>query len=583
MAGLLVALWPQAARACGAPPPPVDCSAQLTCVLGSPQVLFQTESGPLGNPSVTSVVVPTRVHHSLHSANTSAPCSNPVQLIEVSVEADCEEMIIEGSNANPFFQGAALAAGLNPGTQVVDVGLDIDIPGEEREDRGHCALSGTARLLQTDGLEIEAPCGPTFLSFARPTLTGTGPIVGGQFIDDGDKSEVGSGHYTAAPYAPQLIEVLVTNNHETETFSGSLELVSNNENSQAEVLASPPVIGSNVELTHSLSSGEGDDFVLQFASNVPEGGCFDLPEPQNSISPTAESGIELGPGESMVLEIYGRSWPNCADGSCSGITYNLAGFFGDGEPFQAYLGGSLQVEEFDFALENPNICPDGGNTTEIGKCEEGDYNCFEKREGERRAGLVFESAGLKINPAVMSTTTDISVATIQKDIEEQANGDSSGRIWETLWIPRGELSEGQEVTVASHFDIALVGEFGDYEITEVVVGGKYQPASEEEGADPTSFIGVGRIEVSTSPYTEISTQYQAGAWTVDADSQELKRLVITEYNLTTTDDGVVAEFTFIGPDYEVDKVHISHDLRGYVWTAFEDVCDDIADNDNDGL
>ncbi len=209
-AGLLVAFWPQATRACGAPPPPVHCSAQLTCVLGSPQILFQTESGPASDPSVTSVVVPARIHHSLHSANPGAPCTNPVDLIEVSVVADCEEMIIEGSDANPIFQGDALAPNLNPGTQVVDVGLDIDIPGEEREDRGYCALSGTARLLQTDGLEVEVPCGPSFLSFARPTLNGTGPVIGGQFVDEDDETQVGTGHYTAVAFAPQSIEILVT-------------------------------------------------------------------------------------------------------------------------------------------------------------------------------------------------------------------------------------------------------------------------------------------------------------------------------------------------------------------------------------
>jgi MYXO-CTERM domain-containing protein len=584
--GLLLGLWPAATFPCGGPPPPppIHCASQLTCVLGSPQILFSTQSGSNGNPDITSVEVPARLHHSFNP-NGNVVCF-PVQLLEIEVEADCEEMVVDGSSAQIQFSGQAPANYLGPGSQIVDVPLEIDIPAADREERGYCALSGTARLIQSDGQEIETRCGESFLSFVRPTLSGDAPIVGGHFVHPLDKTQVGKGHYTTLPFAPKLIEVQVTNNHESESFSANLEVVTNNENYKADVVTDELTTHSDASLTYSLSSGDGDDFVLQFAAGLQPGGCFDLPEPQYSISPTATSELVLAPGETQVLSLYGRTWSNCADGSCSGMTFELNGAFSGGETYQAYLGGSLLVKTFDLGLANPLICPAQGKTAEILKCEEQGILChIEEARGqdpERRAGLVIDSELLDAQPAVLSAARTISVTTTSEEIAEEASG-SEGRLWETLWIPRGSMTPGQLVTATANFDIVLVGEVGDLEITEIVVGSKYQPPSEETGGAPTSFIGVGRIEISTSPYTEISTQYQAGAWTVDADSTELKRLEITQYDLTATASGLAASFTFVAPDYNVDKVHISHDLRGYAWTAFEDVCDDLSDNDNDSL
>jgi len=584
--GLLVGLWPSATFPCGGPPPPPpqDCASQLTCVLGSPQVLFSTQSGSNGNPDITSVEVPARLHHSFNP-NSNVVCL-PVQLLEVEVDADCDEMVVDGSSAQTQFSGQAPANFLGPGTQIVDVPLEIDIPGADREERGYCALTGMARLLQSDGQEIETRCGPSYLSFVRPTLSGDAPIVSGHFVHANDKTLMGKGHYTTLAFAPKEIEVQVTNNHGSEDFTGSLEVVTNNENYKADVVTDGLTTQFNSSLTYSLSSGEGDDFVLQFAAGLEPAGCFDLPEPQNSISPTATREVVLAPGETQTLSLYGRTWSNCADGSCSGMTFELSGAFSGGEAYQAYLGGSLVVKSFDLGLADPSTCPAQGKTAEILKCEEQGVLCHvEESRGqdpERPAGLVIDSELLDAKPAVLSAGSTISVTTTAEEIQEEASG-SEGRLWETLWIPRGSMTPGQLVTVTADFDIALVGEVGDLEITEIVVGSKYQPPSEEIDGAPTSFIGVGSIEISTSPYTEVSTQYQAGAWTVDADSTDLKRLEITQYELTATAGGLAASFTFVAPDYNVDKVHISHDLRGYAWTAFEDVCDDVSDNDNDSL
>jgi hypothetical protein len=144
------------------------------------------------------------------------------------------------------------------------------------------------------------------------------------------------------------------------------------------------------------------------------------------------------------------------------------------------------------------------------------------------------------------------------------------------------LTPGQEVTVTSTFSLTLVGNTEGYSVTEVVVGSKYQPASEEKGVDPTSFIGVARVEVSTTPYMELTIQYQGGAWAVEVDEEGVVGLELTAYDLRTSDGGIIAEFTFLAPEWEIDRVQISHDLRAYGWDAFEDDCEDLSDNDNDG-
>jgi hypothetical protein len=111
------------------------------------------------------------------AADIVLPLQTRAPLAKVA-SADCEEMLVDGSTLDPIFIGVATLPGGTLGTIVFDVAIDIDIPGSEREDRGYCALSGTAQIEQQDGTVHEVPCGPAFLSFARPTLTGTAPILG---------------------------------------------------------------------------------------------------------------------------------------------------------------------------------------------------------------------------------------------------------------------------------------------------------------------------------------------------------------------------------------------------------------------
>ena len=355
---LLAALWPSAAFPCGGPPA-TDCAAQLTCVLGSPEIHYLTTSSSAG----TDIEVPARLHHSLFPPSSGAPCLNS-QLIDVTVEANCEDLLVPGSGADWLFEGENELTDPAQGTQVLDVPLLIDIPAAEREDRGFCALTGTARLVQSDGTEFEVPCGPTSLSFARPNTGETKPILGAHFVDAGAPAEVGSGHYTTVAYTPAMLELLVENHHETECFSGTLQLVTNNENHKPELINGPIGENSNTNLSYTLSSGPGDDFIVQFAPPgddeevLLEAMCFDLPEPYLSISPTASREIALDAGESLSVEMWSRTWPNCADGSCSGMAMELSGTFCDGEPYQAFLGGSLIVKSVSFELAAPVGCPE---------------------------------------------------------------------------------------------------------------------------------------------------------------------------------------------------------------------------------
>jgi hypothetical protein len=596
--GLLVGLWPMVALPCGGPPPSsVACPVQVTCVLGSPEIQFQTEAG-IGGSGGTTVNVPTRLHRSIRALLPGQSCLPGTGIVstDVTIVADCEEMLVDGSALDPIFIGAATLPGGTLGTTVLDVPINIDIPGPEREDRGYCALSGTAHVEQQDGIEHEVPCGPAFLSFARPTLTGTAPILGGQLIDNGDFTQVGTGHYSTMAGAPTLLEMVLNNNHPTEAFEGTLELVTNNENYGAEMV-SGPIMTQADSLSYSLSSGPGDDFVVHFvpesegteeeiAAVLAAAMCFDLPAPQLSISPLASRTVSIPAGESITVAMWSRTWPNCADGSCSGMAFDLEGAFSGGELYEAKLSGSLIVQAVSI-LQQQISCKGQGVTALVTKCEDDDDGCAAEEEvrderDARPVGLIFESDLHTPRPAITSTDTEISVATTGRTIEEQLTGEDSGRLWETLTLPRGVLTPGQEVTVTSTFSLTLVGNTEGYSVTEVVVGSKYQPASEEKGVDPTSFIGVARVEVSTTPYMELTIQYQGGAWAVEVDEEGVVGLELTAYDLRTSDGGIIAEFTFLAPEWEIDRVQISHDLRAYGWDAFEDDCEDLSDNDNDG-
>jgi len=565
-------------------------------VLGSPEIQFQTESG-IGGSGGTMVDVPARLHRSIRALLPGQSCLPGTSLVstDVSIVADCEEMLVDGSNLDPIFTGEATLPGGTLGSTVLDVPINIDIPGAEREDRGYCALSGTAQVEQQDGTVHEVPCGPAFLSFARPTLTGTAPILGGQLIDNGDFTQVGTGHYSAMAGAPKLLEMVLNNNHPTEAFAGTLQLVTNNENYGAELL-SGPIMTQSEALSYSLSSGPGDDFVVHFVPEsegteeeieavLAEAMCFDLPEPQLSISPLASRAVSIPAGESLTVAMWSRTWPNCADGSCSGMAFDLEGAFSGGEPYEAKLSGSLIIQSVSF-LQQELSCRGQGVTALVAKCEDEPDGCADEEVRDehdaRPVGLIFESDLHTPRPAITSTGTEISVATTGRTIEEQLTGEDSGRLWEVLTLPRGVLTPGQEVTVTSSFSLGLVGNIEDYSITEVVVGSKYQPESEEKDIDPTSFIGVARLEISTIPYMELTTQYQGGAWAVEVDEEGVVGLELTAYDLRTADGGIIAEFTFLAPAWEIDRVQISHDLRAYGWDAFEDDCQDLSDNDNDG-
>jgi len=568
-------------------------------VLGSPEIQFQTESG-IGGSGGTMVEVPARLHRSIRALAPGEACLPGTGLVstDVTVVADCEEMLVDGSTLDPIFIGAANLPGGSLGTSILDVPINIDIPGPEREDRGYCTLSGTAQVEQQSGIVHEVPCGSAFLSFARPTLTGTAPILGGQLIDNGDFTQVGTGHYSAMAGAPTLLEMVLNNNHPTEAFDGTLQLVTNNENYGAEMI-SGPILTQSQSLSYSLSSGPGDDFVVHFvpesegteeenAAVLEAARCFDLPEPQVSISPLSSRAVSIQAGESITVQMWSRSWPNCADGSCSGMAFDLEGAFSGGEPYEAKLSGSLIIRGSSVLQQAELSCRGQGVTALVTKCDDDPDGCeavddeVRDNHSQRPVGFVFDSQLHSPRPAITSVDTTISVPTTGRTVEELSTGTESGRIWETLTLPRGELTPGQEVTVTANFALTLVGETEGYEITEVVVGSKYQPASEVKDVDPTSFIGVARIEISSTPYMELTAQYQGAAWAVEVDEEEVVGLELTAYDLRTSDGGIIAEFTFLAPVWEIDRVQISHDLRAYGWDAFEDDCEDLFDNDNDG-
>jgi hypothetical protein len=144
------------------------------------------------------------------------------------------------------------------------------------------------------------------------------------------------------------------------------------------------------------------------------------------------------------------------------------------------------------------------------------------------------------------------------------------------------LSAGEHITLSSDFDVVLIDREGGLALTEVVVGSKYQPEDDDELVAPSSFVGLGRVEINTSPFSEVTTQYQAAVWTLDESGDPLP-LEVVEYDMIAEGEGFSTELTLVVPEGGLEVIYMTHDVRGYVWLAFENVCDDGSDNDNDGL
>ncbi len=80
------------------------------------------------------------------------------------------------------------------------------------------------------------------------------------------------------------------------------------------------------------------------ASSYPKIPCLDLPpDPMAFLPPTITRSITLCPGESRIINVATRSWPMCADGSCSEQTIRADGVFASGDPGLACVGMVMQA------------------------------------------------------------------------------------------------------------------------------------------------------------------------------------------------------------------------------------------------
>jgi hypothetical protein len=572
------------AQACSAPPPTWDCAAQLTCVLGSPELLpvpdFEGSDPTIGSAIV--MTVPAKLHHSFAPPPEGETCF-PADDIEVQVWLNCTDA---GAGAGADFSGTAALDAPPAGGNLLEVPVTLEERHMLSAVPGDCVASGKA-WLETNGVEIEVKCGGTVLSLVAPIDDGT-PVLEANFI----ATYGGTGpHYILPAHVPAPIKVRVRNNHLSESFSGEMVVASNNVNHTAVVTTSGGGLGFGVSetATYSLSEGEGDDFVIQ-SESVSSDGCFDLPNPEDSISPTATVEFTLEAGAVEDLVFYSRTWPTCADGSCSGFTYEITGSFEEGETISASIGGSLMVVA-STSGDPPGgggSCADSGEETTMEGCGDDESDCGgvvvlkSSLPAAIRGGLVFDSDLIEARPAVVNTSTTASVALAEQSIEEDVRDPSRGRLKEILQLAEPAGTPGELITINSQFSVIVIDGEGEFEVNEVVIGSKYQPEDDDGLQPPSSFIGLGRIEVTTSPYTEVTTQYQAGVWTMDSGG-DVVRLEVVDYELTAGTSGFESELTLVVPDFALEEIHLVHDIRGYAWTAYENVCDDVSDNDNDGL
>ncbi len=138
----------------------------------------------------------------------------------------------------------------------------------------------------------------------------------------------------------------------------------------------PCVDGPSPQTFSSSMEGDGDNFPVAFVSELPNDDlCIPMPEnPATYTQPTIQQPLELGPGETKVVDVVQRSWGECADGSCSNTTLHVSGNVGD-QPVIACGGGALVINESGMGPnETPppspdpiQVCPDEGDTAPPGE------------------------------------------------------------------------------------------------------------------------------------------------------------------------------------------------------------------------
>ena len=376
---------------------------------------------------------------------------------------------------------------------------------------------------------FEAACGQQdicFMDAYDTTLPAADakPQVSMEVVDAAGLST--SGNNLGAPGAPVGTWYKLTNNS-PKKLTATFDIESDNVNELA-------VLVEGQGTSHNLSAGEGDDFPMEISSGADYDACFPLGEPAYSVSPSAtQPDIYLAPGEDTLVAVYARTWGNCADGSCSTFTAHLSGDL-DGDPFTVCASANLMVDvDAEGELEE---CDDGGEPADGEECGENE-DCQEQVEMRSEwwvTGIVLH--GPTPDSSIVVFLQSANGETLELD--EQLISPRLGRLQQTVSFP--DAVAGETVTLEAQFTVEPLGVDSPVTVNHVVMGTKAYP---DENL-PHTVVGLGEVELSTSPYTQIDLMDQESVWVLDAITGEPIPVTLTDSSFEATGNDYTVSVSF---------------------------------------
>lgn len=620
---LVVLVSAQDARACsGSPPPAVPCSLQMSCGFASAKVYPLPTVAAMFTQNNAGVKLNALVHISSYNPDCLS-CPGLDKLV-FDFHVDCSGLVeVQGDGAYDTFDHTYEVNNPHFGINQVAVGFNVVLfePSEFSQTKqpkfqsGVCDVTATATLHLDNGGQILSTCKDGQVCFVPTTTKGNVTTPAIELIAlEPDSDDPGSNNSIAYPGDPQVLRYKLINRSGGD-FTGSLTVASDNVNVKAVASNLPGGVDPNT-FTFGLSEGDGDDFVVgQSLSGGGDDECLPLPDqPGQSIGPeTTATFPPIPAGGEYIFEVRSATWGNCSDGSCSQAGLTITGTL-NAEPVKLCLSGNFMTSATTEATGNTCtgqtttplggiVCSNAGQQNEAAGCEE-DPECEtdiplagrlhwpsasqaknkppvlapplnENPVKEGFAGAVFTLKGNKDKLYVIksgdtesskpktSTVTDLRVDHNLTRVSEEITLDSP-------------VAKDDEVTLKVSF--ALVQKVdGKPSKPTMTVGSKTTPGSEAVH----TFIALSDVHIDTKPGLRAELMSQVSAWMYDSQADKLVPAPLQPGDFKTTDSGMELEFDVTAP-VGGDDLRISYDFRSFSREDYEQECDDLTDNDNDG-
>ncbi len=166
------------------------------------------------------------------------------------------------------------------------------------------------------------------------------------------------------PGAQATQKYLITNNDPNHSVTLGVT-ASTRQNAR---MPSPGEKNIGVPSNFSISDpNSGDDFPICFVSDLGPEGILELPpNPSGHTQGPISTNVTIPPQSSFTVEVETRAYTGCADGSCAENLFVVTGFFDDGSPAEACVGGGVTVNSAMPPCPNASTCPDGTVGTGFG-------------------------------------------------------------------------------------------------------------------------------------------------------------------------------------------------------------------------